>query len=390
MTIKSVYRGAVSYSHDEDKLGILLANLGTPTAPTAAGIRPFLRRFLNDQRVIENKSLIWKFLLNCIIIPIRAPKSASAYRSIWSDGDSPLNTYSFGLVNKLRELLTKKTNKNIANIIVELGMSYSKPSITNAMNQLRQHNITKLLVLPLYPQYSCSTVASVFDSVADELKQWRLVPDLRMVTSYHDNPAYINALAKSVKQFHKNSSKDKITGKNTGSNKGMSKNKLLIFSFHGMPLSSLLQGDPYHCQCHKTARLVAEKLGLKSSEYKVCFQSRFGRSKWLQPYTDKTLELLPKQGIKNVVVICPGFATDCVETLEEIDDENRKKFMESGGLEFEYIPCLNDSTEQIKLFETLVMENASDLLNNLKRTNSALSHRQKQSQQLAKSNYYEE
>lgn len=375
---KSMYKGAVDYDHGEDKLGILIANLGTPAEPTAAGLRPFLRRFLNDQRVIENKSWAWKFLLNCIIIPTRSPKSASAYNSIWKNGESPLNTYSFSIAHKLQELLVKKTAKNI---LVELGMSYSKPSISQAMNQLRQHNITKLLVLPLYPQYSCSTVASVFDAVADELKQWRLVPDLRMLSSYHDNPAYINALAKSVKRFRKNSD----TGVKSGSKK-----KLLIFSFHGMPLKSLLQGDPYHCQCYKTARLVADKLGLNNSDYKVCFQSRFGRAKWLQPYTDKTLESLPAQGINRVQVICPGFATDCVETLEEIDDENRNIFIQAGGSQFEYIPCLNDSNEQLDLLQSLIKESSTDLLSKIKRPNSEIRQRQQRQSKLAQSDYYVE
>lgn len=381
MSKKSVYKGATDYKHGQDKLGVLLVNLGTPATPTASGLRPFLRRFLNDQRVIENKTLWWKFLLNCIIIPTRAPKSAVAYSSIWKDGDSPLNTYSFSITKKLQALLTKKADKNI---VVALGMSYSQPNVHQAMEQLRQHNITKLVVLPLYPQYSCSTVASVFDAVVAELKQWRLVPDLRMLASYHDDPQYISALAESIKQSRKNKKQGK------GAEKNQNKKPLLIFSFHGMPLSSLLQGDPYHCQCYKTARLVAAKLGLKDSEYKVCFQSRFGRAKWLQPYTDKTLESLPAQGIKQVQVICPGFVTDCVETLEEIEDENREIFIQAGGTKFDYIPCLNDSKEQINLLHKVITDASSDLLLKLKRVNSEMRQRQKKSQQLVKSDYYVE
>lgn len=373
MPKKSVYQGANDYTHGKDKLGILLANLGTPEEPTAAGLRPFLRRFLNDQRVIENKTLWWKFFLNCIIIPTRSPKSAVAYRSIWKDGASPLNFYSFGLASKLHSKLTKEIDENI---ILELGMSYSKPSIAQALGKLQKHNITKLLVLPLYPQYSCSTVASVFDSVASELTKWRLVPDLRIVSSYHDNPVYINALAKSIRKFRQQNNK--------------SRPQLLMFSFHGMPLSSLLQGDPYHCQCYKTARLVAAKLGLKQSEYKVCFQSRFGRSKWLQPYTDITLAALPASGIKRIQTICPGFVADCVETLEEMDQENREIFLKAGGTQFDYIPCLNDSAEQLNLFKSLVLDSGADLLTNLKRTNSDLQQRQKQARKLSKSEYYVE
>lgn len=351
----NIYKGVKDYTHKVDKLGILLVNLGTPATPTAAGLRPFLRRFLNDFRVIENNTLLWKFLLNCIIIPLRAPKSAKAYSKVWHNSSSPLNTYSYSITKKLQADFKKHISDNI---VVSLGMSYSEPTIHKAMEALRHQAITKLVVLPLYPQYSCSTVASVFDAVVKELTTWRLVPDLRMIHCYHDDPKYIDALAKSVKSFRQK--------------KKTSKSPLLIFSFHGMPLSSLLAGDPYHCQCYKTARLVAERLGLNKDEYKVCFQSRFGRAKWLQPYTDKTLESLPQQGIDRVQLICPGFVTDCVETLEEIKLENHEIFLEAGGKKFDYIPCLNDSDEHIKMLVAIIKTSGADLFAKLTRVNKSL------------------
>ena len=249
-------------------------------------------------------------------------------------------------------------------------MSYSKPTINSALNDLRRHNITKLMVLPLYPQYSCSTVASVFDAVACELRQWRLVPDLRFIHSYHDEPSYISAIAKSIREFRAKHNSD----------------AMLIFSFHGMPLTSLLNGDPYHCQCHKTARLVAAKLKIKN--YKVCFQSRFGKAKWLQPYTDKTLAALPSQGIKKAQLICPGFAVDCVETLEEINQEARDIFLQAGGKDFAYIPCLNDSEEHIKLLRDLALVGSADMLTKLERVNKDLKKTATIANALRKKDYY--
>ena len=358
------YLGAQDYKHGNGKetLGILLANLGTPEAPTAAGLRPFLRKFLNDTRVIENSSLKWKFILNCIIIPFRSPRSAAAYRKVWQPKGSPLTIYSAGQHKKLSAALAQKLNIPVA---LELGMSYSNPSITDAMNRLQQKNISKLLVLPLYPQYSCSTVASVFDAVTTQLQRWRLVPQLRTINSYHDEPEFISAVANSITAYQSKHGKP----------------QLLMFSFHGMPVSSLLKGDPYHCQCYKTARLVAEKLRLKSNEYMLCFQSRFGKSPWLQPYTDKTLESLPSQGVKNVQIVCPGFSSDCVETLEEIDQENREIFINAGGSEFGYIPCLNDTDEHIDALMAIIERNTKDWVEKLGMNNTAKNS--KQTSQLA-------
>ena len=367
-----MYRSAENYRHEGDKLGILLANLGTPAEPTAKALRPYLRRFLNDLRVIENKSLWWKFLLNCIIIPLRAPKSAAAYASIWGeDGRSPLDSISNKIADGIRTKLQADADAGDL-VALELGMSYSKPDLAEALAKLRAQNITKLVVLPLYPQYSGSTVASVFDAVARELGTWRLVPDLRFISCYHDNPAYVSALAKSVSDYRRKHGKSQV----------------LVFSFHGMPLSSLLNGDPYHCQCHKTARLVAEELKLKSDEYRVCFQSRFGKAKWLQPYTDESLRELAQQGVKDVQVICPAFAADCVETLEEIKIEAAEIFAEAGGKSFGYVPCLNDSKEHINLLAGLILDNASAMLDAAGKSSASLGEQKARIQDLAKQDHY--
>lgn len=369
------YLGANDYKHGEERLGILLVNLGTPNAPKAADLRVYLREFLNDTRVIENSSLKWKFILNCIIIPTRAPRSAAAYRKIWRKEGSPLMIYSYSLLDKLSKRLMKELKIPLT---VELGMSYGQPSIKTAMNSLQKKNISKLLLLPLYPQYSGSTVASVFDSVFSRLSNWRLVPDICAINSYHDDSGFINALVNSILLYQRKHGKPQI----------------LLFSFHGMPLKSLLQGDPYHCQCYKTARLVAEKLSINFNEYKVCFQSRFGKSVWLQPYTDITLAELASKGIRNVQLVCPGFAADCVETLEEIDIENREIFINHGGERFGYIPCLNDTDEHVNALVGIIKKHISYWLSKLSAENESKTLKQKiklmQDVQEKMSDYYME
>ena len=257
------YKGVVDYEHGQgEKLGILLVNLGTPAAPTTTALRLYLRQFLSDLRVIETPRILWWFLLNFFIVPRRSPRSAAAYAKIWTKAGSPLLVYS----RKQQKQLAFRLNSPTVPTIVELGMSYGEPSIPKALRTLQQQRVTKLLILPLYPQYASSTVGSVFETVTKELRTWRWIPDLRTIHSYHDNPSFIRTLASSVRQFQKSHGKP----------------QLLLFSFHGIPLASLLAGDPYHCQCHKTARLLAESLGLKEQEYRVCFQSRFGKQEWLK------------------------------------------------------------------------------------------------------------
>ena len=321
----------------EQKLGVLLVNLGTPTAPTAGALRVYLRQFLSDPRVIETPRLLWWFILNFIILPRRSPRSAAAYKQVWSKEGSPLLVHCRSQQHKLQRLLHSADPP----IMVELGMSYGIPSIPQALSSLKERGMTHLLVLPLYPQYAGSTVGSVFAAVARSLSSWRWVPHLRIIHSYYDAPLFIKQLASSVIAFQRRQGKP----------------QQLIFSFHGTPLSSRLAGDPYYYQCHKTARLVAEKLHLQETEYKICFQSRFGKEEWLQPYTDKTLEALPSAGVENVQVICPGFSSDCLETIEEIGAENRDIFIKAGGRRFGYIPCLNDSQGHISFLAYLVRRN---------------------------------
>jgi ferrochelatase len=318
-----------SYQHgSREKLGILLVNLGSPEAPTASAVRKYLAQFLADPRVIEANRFIWWFILHGIILRLRPAKAAKAYQKIWTENGSPLVHTS-----RLQTLaIQKKLEKRFrGHVISDLAMTYGKPSIKNGLEALRKAGARRLLVLPLYPQYSATTTAAVFDQVSDTLKGWRWLPDLRMINQYHDHPIYINALASSIKkQWADNKQGD-----------------LLLFSFHGIPQRYVDNGDPYFCHCQKTARLVAEKLELKDDEWKVAFQSRFGREPWLQPYFNLTLQELPASGIKNVDVICPGFAADCLETLEEIKMENKKLFIEAGGETYNYIHCLNESENHI-------------------------------------------
>lgn len=332
-----------NYSHGQgERLGVLLVNLGTPAAPTASALRVYLRQFLSDPRVIETPRLVWWFILNLFILPRRSPRSAALYKKIWSSAGSPLLKFSRAQQRKLQ----RQFHSQPIPISVELAMSYGSPSIPRALNQLREKGMTHLLVLPLYPQYASSTTGSVFEALTQVLNKWRWIPHLRTIHSYHDEPLFIQELVRSIKLFQSKHGKP----------------QLLIFSFHGIPLESLLNGDPYHCQCHKTARLVAEGLRLQRDEYRVCFQSRFGRQEWLQPYTDKTLESLPAAGIKDIQVVCPGFSSDCLETLEEIKQENRQLFIQAGGKKFSYIPCLNDSIGHISFLTHLIKRNLSDWL----------------------------
>ncbi len=333
------FKGTPNFSHQQgDKIGILLTNLGTPDAPDAPALRRYLREFLSDPRVVEIPRLLWMIILHGIVLRVRPKRSAEAYESVWTPEGSPLKVHTVEQTTKLAERLQAKWGDQVR---VDYAMRYGKPAIPDVAQTMMEGGVRRLLVLPLYPQYSGSTSASTFDALAKDFAGRRWLPHLRFVASYHDFEPYIDALAASIKQhWSEHGRADK-----------------LILSYHGVPLRYLHQGDPYHCQCHVTTRLLADKLGLKEGEYLTTFQSRFGKAEWLQPYTDKTLKALPAQGVKTVQVVCPGFSADCLETLEEIAVENRDYFIESGGERFEYIPALNARTEHIDALEKLVEQN---------------------------------
>ncbi len=328
------------FRHDDTpRLGILLANLGTPDAPTPSALRKYLAEFLADPRVVELPRLLWRIILHGIVLRVRPAKSAKAYAQVWTEQGSPLLTIGQAQADGVRQRLEEKLQ---GPAVVELGMRYGNPSMPDALRRLRENGAERLLVLPLYPQYSGATTASTFDALADELKQWRWVPELRFVGQYHDDPAYIDCLAASIREHWETHGRG----------------EKLLFSFHGTPKSYLLNGDPYHCQCHKTARLVAEQLELDSDCWQVTFQSRFGKAEWLQPYTDRTVEALGKSGLKALDVICPGFSADCLETLEEIQGENAGIFRDAGGGELRYIPALNDRGDHLDMLTALILDHS--------------------------------
>ncbi len=315
------------------KTGVLIINLGTPDSTNWFDIRRYLKEFLSDRRVIEVNPFIWKIILNLFILTIRPSKTAHAYKKIWrkESNESPLLYYTRSQSNKL--------NKKIGNdkIIVDFAMRYGNPSIKSRLSKLKDNGCENIIILPLYPQYAAATTATVCDEVYRSLMKMRWQPSLQIIPHYESEPMYIDALVNSIKS--------KIKSINW-------KPDLIISSYHGIPKSYFDKGDPYHCYCHKTTRLMVEKI--KDVEIRTTFQSRFGPQEWLTPYTDETLENLPKEGAKNILVICPGFASDCVETLEEIDIQGRESFLEKGGENFDLVPCLNDSVDHIHLFEKLI------------------------------------
>ncbi len=317
------YTGKSDYRHGNvGTTGILIVNLGSPNAPTSGAVRRYLAQFLWDRRVVEFPRWLWWLILHSIILRIRPARSARAYAKIWTDEGSPLMVYSRALCTKLQE---RVQTENL-DVTVRLAMCYGEPSISNAIAELNAAGMRRLLVLPLYPQYSGTTTGAVFDAVAGELQRMRWVPEVRFINDYHAQTRYIQAIAASIRQYwHENG-----------------QSKLLLFSFHGIPQRYFKTGDPYHCCCHASARLIAQTLALPENKWRVTFQSRFGREPWLAPYTDETLKRLPSEGTTSVDVVCPGFAVDCLETLEEIDIQNRDFFLQAGGQQFQYIPCLND------------------------------------------------
>ncbi|HSI61033.1 MAG TPA: ferrochelatase [Ideonella sp.] len=305
------------------RAGVLLANLGTPDAPTPAALRRYLAQFLSDPRVIEIPMALWKPILHGIILRVRPAKSAAKYASVWLPEGSPLAVWTARQAKLLQGYLGERG----CPLVVRAGMRYGNPSIASALDALQAEGAERVLVLPLYPQYSGATTASTFDAVSAWGQRARRLPELRFVNQYHDEPGHIEALAASVRAHWQREGRG----------------GLLVMSFHGMPERTLHLGDPYHCQCHKTARLLAEALELGPAQYRVSFQSRFGKAKWLEPATEPMLKKLAAEGTQRVDVICPGFAADCLETLEEIDMEARAAFVQAGGRVFHYIPCLNDS-----------------------------------------------
>lgn len=338
------YNGTKNYQHgSRQRVGVLLVNLGTPDAPTAKAVKPYLKEFLSDPRVVEAPRLLWWCILNGFILTTRPKSTAHAYQQVWTEKGSPLMVHCLAQKQKLQAKLQQLHGDNV---IIELGMTYGNPSVSSALQKLKSKQIEALVVLPLYPQYSGATTGSVFDTVVRELCTWRRVPALNFIDGYYDEPLYIKALANSINDYRtEHGSADK-----------------LVFSYHGLPKRFLDSGDPYHCHCYKTTRLVAEELNLDPGEYLLTFQSRFGREPWLEPYTDETLKSFPAQGIKNIQVISPGFSSDCVETNEEINMQNRDFFMDAGGKKFGYIPCLNDNEDHISLLEDLIQRQLRALL----------------------------
>ncbi len=333
--------GEPDYRHDEiAATGVLLANLGTPDAPTAAAVRRYLREFLSDPRVIELPRWKWKIILECFVLTTRPSKSAAAYRKVWTDEGSPLLVVS----QKQRAGLQERLRDRFGNPMhVALGMRYGNPSIERALEELSDHGCRRVLLLPLYPQYSATTSASTVDALGDALKKRRWIPELRTVNQYADDAGYIDALAASVREVWERDGEA----------------ERLLLSFHGLPERYHRDGDPYPCVCRKTGRLLAERLGLSEDRCFVTFQSRFGKEPWLQPYTDKTLEQWGGEKVGSVDVVCPGFSADCLETIEEIDMENREVFESAGGGRFRYIPCLNDRSDHLDALSDLVASHMS-------------------------------
>ncbi|CAL62772.1 Ferrochelatase (Protoheme ferro-lyase) (Heme synthetase) [Herminiimonas arsenicoxydans] len=317
------------YTHGSlPKTAVLLVNLGTPDAPTTSAVRTYLNEFLSDPRVVEIPRVIWWFILKLIILPFRSGKSAKKYAAIWSNEGSPLRVHT----EKQAKLLTGYLGARGHEVRVEYAMRYGSPSVPEVLRKLKADGCDRILVLPAYPQYSGTTTASIFDAVFKHYARERNVPELRFVKHYHDHESYIRALQKSVLAHWDMAGRpDK-----------------LVMSFHGVPKRTLTLGDPYFCECHKTARLLAKELDLTEDQYVVTFQSRFGKAEWLQPYTAPTLQKLAKSGVKRVDVLCPGFTSDCLETLEEIGIEVRRDFLQAGGQDFNYIACLNENDAWIK------------------------------------------
>ena len=326
-----------NFKNKNQQIGILITNLGTPDSPTKKDLKKYLNQFLMDKRVVDLSRLFWVPILKLIILNVRPKKSAKLYKSIWTDQGSPLLAMSKNILQSLKHTFSEDNR----DITFDLGMRYGNPSIKEALQRFKDKSISKILVLPLYPQAGSPTTSSTFDAVSSYLSTQSWTPNLRFISGYHDHKDYIISLSRSIKDsFSKNGKPDK-----------------LIFSYHGMPDRYLQEGDPYYCFCHKTTRLVAEKLNLDKDYYEMAFQSRFGYEKWLQPYLDDMIPEMAKNGVNHLQIISPGFSVDCLETLEEINIQYRELFEDNGGKKFNYIPCLNDSDNQLAMIKNLVLEN---------------------------------
>lgn len=348
LPIKSMmksYLHSNAYRYTETPtVGVLLTNLGTPTAPTPAALREFLGEFLADPRVTEVPRWLWWLILHGVILRLRPRRSAQLYQKIWTEQGSPLLVISQAQVRALQHAVTQRFQQPVT---VALGMRYGKPSIADGLAQLQRANAQQLLILPLYPQYASPSAGSTLDAVSDVFKRWRWLPEIRFIPHYYNFAGYICALVAQIQDYWEQHGRP----------------VKLLFSFHGIPKRFAEAGDPYPYQCQETARLVAEQLELAAAAWQVVFQSRFGREEWLQPYTDHTLTALGRAGCQRVDIICPGFAADCLETLEEINQLNRQQFLAAGGKEFHYIPALNDSPAHIAALLQLMTQSLQEWSN---------------------------
>ncbi|MBX3588009.1 MAG: ferrochelatase [Ramlibacter sp.] len=331
------FRTEPEFAHGQPaRTAVLLCNLGTPDAPTAPAVRRYLAEFLGDPRVVEIPRALWLLILHGIILRVRPAKSARKYASIWTAEGSPLKVWTQRQAEMLQAALTQRGHE----VTVRYAMRYGSPAMASELDRLKAEGATRILILPAYPQYSGTTTASVLDAVYAWAARLRHVPELRFVNRYHDHPGYIAALASRISaHWQQHGRPDQ-----------------LVMSFHGVPERTLLLGDPYHCECHKTARLLASALGLTPGQYTLTFQSRFGKAKWLEPYTEPTLVALARAGTQRVDVVCPGFTSDCLETLEEINMEVREAFLHAGGQTFHYIPCLNDDAPWLAALADLTQQ----------------------------------
>jgi protoporphyrin/coproporphyrin ferrochelatase len=336
----SRYQGRPELAHQPatpERIGILLVNSGTPDSPSTRDVRRFLAGLLGDPRVVEAPRAFWLPLLHGVILRTRPFRSARKYRKIWTDEGSPLLAHS----ERLRQALARElATRVIAPISVELGMLYANPSVPTALGKLRDAGAQRILVLPMFPQYCGASTAPVHDQVSRELQTWRWVPEVRFISEYPDHPGYIDALRTSVERHWAEHGRTEH----------------LLVSFHGIPERYFRQGDPYYCKCQKTARLLADELNLAAGQWSVSFQSKYGPGEWLKPYTDETLEGMPSRGVRSVTVVCPGFAVDCLETLEEIDIENRERFMAAGGMQYQYVPALNSRPDHARALADLIAQ----------------------------------
>jgi ferrochelatase len=320
------------------KTGLLLVNLGSPASPATGDVRRFLREFLSDPRVVNLPRLLWWLILNLFILPFRPSKSAHAYRSIWTDQGSPLIALTHQLTAKLRAKYANET------LVIDCAMRYGKPALREKLLDFKNQQIQNIIILPLYPQYSSTTTASIYDVLATELLSWRHIPSVHFISDYYRHPAYIQALADTIRQHWQQHGAA----------------ELLLMSFHGLPAKLTELGDPYYHQCQHTARMIAAELSLADNQWQLVFQSRFGKATWLQPYCVEVLQNLPRQGVKNIDIICPGFAVDCLETLEEIAQTNKNLFIAAGGEKYRYIKALNADDTHVELLHDLIKQPAEN------------------------------